>query len=753
LIIAENSAVRDNESYRPYITEYESMERSKESLHDINRRIDDLLPTINDSLARLQQSYKALFTEEKKLLCYSKQLGQDAYAGLQNGRRFGNTLFGDLGRDKAHSCIERLVQKRNDFIADDHDGVIERFQAWAARLILTTRIKLVDFKVDLINRRLGRSLIEGELEKTVSCDQTREVLDLIALQRNRVANAQANCTNAHDEYARQLQHAAQTLLPANDRRDTGHTPPRIGSPGDLRSMQRVNQREIRRINNRIAELSQSLIAMAIDDTSLQDNSDLAHNLKVLAGIKSNTNPATAALHNLSCRFKRLPPRHQHGAYVIAGGMAFLLIASFILSNAIDNTDSDRTSHANIDSDPDAPAQRVLAIVVPGTYGNDGSWNRIIPGKETFSSRLLKELPEGSDVIPFIWSSGNDHDKRVEAAKNLVVRIDENASDYDRTVLIGHSHGGNICLMAAGECSSPIDTIVCLSTPHTYLKTQTHYLPVYCSPETRANVDKIVSVVVEGDIVVGFWADLFTGVSENKAIALVESWRKETNFPPLENDGFLDRILFGDNLLADSYSLFADENISITSTLDASHSHTHSHRIGTTLGQSIAEGTLSSFTNMHYLVLSKGNCSEGEPRTPEQDPVDKYAIAWVAENITLNFDPNVNELERNSTVGLGKSDPFIVIIGKTGLEWRSKTLENIDVNKPQHFVSSVENRLWVEPGINEIHVWDSDFITQHRLDSMAFTAPEKYSSRKTIQLNVKGRNGLAWGTVTLKPLFR
>ena len=73
-------------------------------------------------------------------------------------------------------------------------------------------------------------------------------------------------------------------------------------------------------------------------------------------------------------------------------------------------------------------------------------------------------------------------------------------------------------------------IVCLSTPHAYLRTREEggrerLLPIYCPPATLEHVKNIVTISPNTDHVPDFWASLFTGLSENEAIRLTRQWRR------------------------------------------------------------------------------------------------------------------------------------------------------------------------------------------------------------------------------------
>jgi len=173
-------------------------------------------------------------------------------------------------------------------------------------------------------------------------------------------------------------------------------------------------------------------------------------------------------------------------------------------------------------------ERVMVIVVPGTFGNSGFWSTVSENKVSFASEVISGLGEDSTIYPFVWAAPNSHQARVEAARNLAEIIDEKASEYDRVCLIGHSHGGNVALLAAANTKSPVDSVICLSTPHIYLKTKDAQrkvllVPVYCPLKTFLRVRNIVCISPDSDSIVEGWADVFTGLTENDAIGSTRDW--------------------------------------------------------------------------------------------------------------------------------------------------------------------------------------------------------------------------------------
>ena len=219
------------------------------------------------------------------------------------------------------------------------------------------------------------------------------------------------------------------------------------------------------------------------------------------------------------------------------------------------------------------------------------------------------------------------------------RIEAKGPAFQRVCLVGHSHGGNVALEAAGKCRVPIDTVICLSTPHLYLnmldkKDQVLSLPVFCSPETQKNVKQIVSLWPRTDKVPDIWANVRKGLNDRYAMAETKSWREKYDYPRLPEDGFWTRVMEKANLWL-GLELFESGNIQARSALrlptgddpavtqlelctlvddtlgKRAHFAVHSRRMGFILGKLLRGGVTAA--NLQYLreYVQPADADEGD----------------------------------------------------------------------------------------------------------------------------------------------
>jgi hypothetical protein len=104
--------------------------------------------------------------------------------------------------------------------------------------------------------------------------------------------------------------------------------------------------------------------------------------------------------------------------------------------------------------------RPLGVIVHGTWAAKEKWWR--PNIGPFWKHVRRFWPHlYAGLSPFAWSGKNSHAARVLAAQQLVAWAQaQGATSLD---IIAHSHGGNVCLLAA-KFGLRINRLILLGTP-------------------------------------------------------------------------------------------------------------------------------------------------------------------------------------------------------------------------------------------------------------------------------------------------
>jgi len=415
--------------------------------------------------------------------------------------------------------------------------------------------------------------------------------------------------------------------------------------------------------------------------------------------------------------------------LVAAGFVGVLVVAIILAalrvGPVSAPSSSSSAQPPNNSRVRQSSDRVRVFVVPGTYGNEGFWPNIIPGKATFASELLATLEPGSEVYPFLWASSVYHEKRVEAAHNLAELIDRDADQFDRVCLVGHSHGGNVALMAAGLCRHNVDTVICLSTPHLYLRTSGADgadlpLPIYCSLRSALNTDHILAISPNTDTIPDTLSnETLTGVTENEAIRLTTGWREALDHPRLANDNLTFRLFESNNVVADKHLPLAyDEktgdgivSCSVCSFVRGAikvHACIHSRRMGHVVGEIIRDRVRPERVESVCRLIQPADEDDGEP-VPEAEHRSVVAngaalyehAGWLLARIEIRLEPKAKEV-----AGEDAPDPYVRITAPNGKEVYLRTETRWDSCtadwEPDYFFPTGTEVV--------VQVWDANYVT-------------------------------------------
>jgi pimeloyl-ACP methyl ester carboxylesterase len=306
-------------------------------------------------------------------------------------------------------------------------------------------------------------------------------------------------------------------------------------------------------------------------------------------------------------------------------------------------------------------QRTLVVVIHGTeiLGGPGSWLKVVPGMATFASEVQRGAGPGSEIYSFFWSGRDDDPAREQAARKLAEIIDEKAASFDRICLVGHSHGGNVALLAAGMCHHEIDTVVCLATPHFYLETTSRdraklLLPVDCTWQARSNIKSVINIFTRFDAVPTFWAELTKHLSIRTAISLTRTWEDHLAFGHLGKD--MSEYLMGQAVVGIPTFLtlnVADVNQPVESLMPSTlldwhrHSAIHSLRMGYVVGELLRDGPTRQRMAYIATTVQPTDADEGEPVSEQTNMVwnqqhseDFRQVGWRLDKVSVRMDPAV-----------------------------------------------------------------------------------------------------------------
>ena len=383
---------------------------------------------------------------------------------------------------------------------------------------------------------------------------------------------------------------------------------------------------------------------------------------------------------------------------------------------------------------------VKIFLVHGSFAGNETWPLIVDEKVSFASELKRAAGKGTTIHHFVWSGQNKHQSRLDAAENLAKEIEEFTTAEDRIAIIGHSHGGNVGLLAASKLSRPIDLVVCLSTPHLYLVMEDPEgnevpLPIYCPPVNQQQIKDIVCITPDNDRVPDFWAQI-NGVNDDTAIDLTRSWRRaqqlilpkvSSPFHDLaERVGLTDEIV---NLESRDSLIVTKHNIkyrSDVSGVDMKHAVVHSCRMGFILGKLVRHGMSRQLQEYISTIYQQSPADDGgtlESEVLELVRKRHYEdIEHPQAQVALQINSVELEVEKGSALALGDEalpDLYFVISSIDGDEL-------FEVNEADDgLVASWDleelDELLPVIGTGKIQVWDDDTFSDDPIgDPVVFT---------------------------------
>jgi RHS repeat-associated protein len=101
-----------------------------------------------------------------------------------------------------------------------------------------------------------------------------------------------------------------------------------------------------------------------------------------------------------------------------------------------------------------------AFYVHGTWANPNTFSKL-------SVSTINDVTNNSTSVHFKWSGGNTDRARRKAARDLANHIMKNRDPNQPLTIVGHSHGGNVGIMAANILKKrgvKVDNLITINTP-------------------------------------------------------------------------------------------------------------------------------------------------------------------------------------------------------------------------------------------------------------------------------------------------
>ena len=317
ILLGIDSPVRGFAEFDSLMSEHDQLLSRQAELKDLETKLTEALPGLEQAEGTLTAAQKHLATEKKKLADYASELGKAAFSGLRSGELPDHQIFSD--RKNLQSRLENLQHQRSELTSGENTGMIDKAKVHAQQLKVKGQIKLEELKIKPVDRALGEALLTSKEKLSVQCNQTEKVIKAISDQRKQVSTARDYVKQCVESVTDRKVAVADVL----NRPDAQNSMPLKSELIEIRKRSKATQKGVE-------SLRQAIVAMALEVTSLRENSQLDKILKQMLSLRieldSRRSKVTKTSEDLLNKFRQLPSSAQYSVY---GGIAVMLLFSAI----------------------------------------------------------------------------------------------------------------------------------------------------------------------------------------------------------------------------------------------------------------------------------------------------------------------------------------------------------------------------------------------------------------------------------------
>jgi antitoxin component YwqK of YwqJK toxin-antitoxin module len=182
----------------------ERLANAKEEYEPLEQRVGPCRRSLKDAETKLAKLYAPL--------------GEAAFKALLADDIDEQPLFAD--RLAAHKRVQVLQAECDALLPGADAGVVQKTKAKAKQLAIKGKIKLEELKFGGIQAEIGRKIVEDELDDSIQCDPTNQLLSQIKDQRDGMARLSAELKEAESELTESGKRLSETVGLASIGRST-----------------------------------------------------------------------------------------------------------------------------------------------------------------------------------------------------------------------------------------------------------------------------------------------------------------------------------------------------------------------------------------------------------------------------------------------------------------------------------------------------------------------------------------------------
>jgi formylglycine-generating enzyme required for sulfatase activity len=173
----------------------ERLAKAKEEYEPLEQRVGPCRLALNDAERELAKLYAPL--------------GEAAFKAMLTDDIDEQPLFAD--RLAAHKQVQVLQAESDALLPGADAGMVQKTKAKAKQLAIKAKIKLAERKFGGLQTEIGRKIVEDELDESIQCDPTNQLLSQIKDQRDGIASLSAELKEAESELAESGKRLCKTV--------------------------------------------------------------------------------------------------------------------------------------------------------------------------------------------------------------------------------------------------------------------------------------------------------------------------------------------------------------------------------------------------------------------------------------------------------------------------------------------------------------------------------------------------------------
>ena len=193
-VIEHTDELSDAPGVKEFVEEHGRLTKAIAEARERQKRLAKAKQEYEPLEQRVDKCRRALSDAETGITKLHRPLGETAFNAFLASDINGQSIFAD--RLAIHKRVQELQQECDGLTPDSDAGLAQQAKAKAQRMAIKGKIKLEQLKFSGLHTKIGRKIVEGELDESILCKTTVQLLSQIENQRDGIASFSAEFKEA-----------------------------------------------------------------------------------------------------------------------------------------------------------------------------------------------------------------------------------------------------------------------------------------------------------------------------------------------------------------------------------------------------------------------------------------------------------------------------------------------------------------------------------------------------------------------------